>query len=86
MFGRTDLPPLQPALPLVSAAPGRPHQVVELTGGRGMCRHLTDMGFVPGAVVTVMGGHGGALIVTVLDSRLMLGRGMAQRIMVRPLT
>ncbi len=67
------------------ATPDRPHQVVEVRGGHGMRRHLTDMGFVPGATVTVTAGHGGSLIVKLLNSRIVLGRGMAQRVMVRPL-
>jgi len=78
------LPP-PPEVPLVQAAPCRPHEVVEVRGGHGMRRHLTDMGFVPGAVISVVGSHGGTCIVRVLDTRLMLGRGMAQRIIVRPL-
>jgi ferrous iron transport protein A len=68
------------------ARPDRPHQVVEIRGGHGMRRHLTDMGFVPGATVTVTAGHGGSLIVKMLDTRIALGRGMAQKVMVRPLT
>ena len=85
MSGFRSTPSPQAAFPLMFAGPDRPHEVIEVRGGRGMRRHLTDMGFVPGATVTVTAGHGGALIVRLLDSRIVLGRGMAQRVMVRPL-
>jgi ferrous iron transport protein A len=67
------------------ATPDTPHQIVEIRGGRGMRRHLTDMGFVTGATVTVTAGHAGSIIVSLMDSRVVLGRGMAQRIIVQPL-
>ena len=85
MFGQPELSPHRGPLPLISAATGRSYRVVEITGGHGMRRRLCEMGFAPGEVLTVSGGHGGALIVKLLDHRLMLSRGMARRVMVTPL-
>ena len=43
------------------------------------------MGILPGTeLVLLKGGPGGPVIVDVLGSRFMLGRGMAQRVMVEP--
>lgn len=45
---------------------------------------MSDLGFVPGAYVTVISAHGGDIIVNVKDSRLAITREMAQKIQVQP--
>ena len=69
------------------AGPQRPLQCVAILAGRGVWRHLAAMGLVPGAVITVLNsrGPGGPLMIRIGDTRLALGWGMAQRVMVRPL-
>jgi len=67
--------------------PGQSGVIMNVHGGHGIRRRLSDMGLVPGAQITVMNGAGagGPLIVGVLETRLMLGRGMAHKILVQPL-
>ena len=70
-------------MPLSMVAPGREVTVCDVFGGRGLRQRLSEMGLVPGTPVTVM--HGslrGPFVVSVKGGRIMLGRGMAQRIMV----
>ncbi len=58
--------------------------LVDIQGGFGMRRKLTDMGLIPGVRLRLIHSHlPGPVIVQVGDSRLMLGHGMAQRVMVR---
>ena len=47
-------------------------------------QHLSDLGCVPGAYVTVISSHGGDIIVNVKESRLAITREMAQKIQVQP--
>jgi len=55
-------------------------------GGRGFCQRLASMGFLPGVEMTVIrSGPGGPVIVDLGGGRLMLGRGMAHKVMVEPL-
>ena len=72
-------------LPLSMVAPGQPVQLVQILAGRRLRRRLTEMGLTPGVELTVMQDHGGPLLVSVYNSRLALGRGMAHKIMVNPL-
>ena len=43
------------------------------------------MGLVPGTPLTVISMNGGPMILEVMGTRLMIGRGMARKVMVREL-
>ena len=70
-------------IPLPMASPGKRVRVVSLSGGRGMQERLISMGLGPGSEIEVMRrGAPGAFIVAVGETRLAVGAGMAQKIMV----
>ena len=52
-------------------------------GGRGDTRRfLENLGFVAGSMVTVISHMGGNIIVNVKDSRIAIGKDMANKILV----
>ena len=72
------------AMPLAEVEPGRDVQVVAVRAGRGLCARLAAMGILPGVEISVVSNaQSGPLVVAVKDSRVMLGRGMAEKIAVR---
>ena len=72
----------RPATPLSLANRGKV-RIQKILGGSEMQRRLNDMGLVPGTEVEIVSNDGGGpLIVSVYDSRLMLGSGMASKIWV----
>jgi len=74
-------------MPLSMVAPGQVVQLVAVHGGWGIRQRLADMGLNPGVKVRVIQSGfsgGGPIIIAVRDFRLALGRGMAHKIMVRP--
>lgn len=75
------------ALPLAMLGDGDRAIVVDVRGGHGMRRRAADMGLIPGAQIEVCSdaASAGPVIVRVLDARIAIGRGMAPRIMVRPI-
>lgn len=46
-------------------------------------RHLTNLGFIEGAKVTVVAENEGNLIVKIKDSRVAIGRDIAKKIIVK---
>ncbi|MCK4326127.1 ferrous iron transport protein A [bacterium] len=71
-------------MPLSVVKPGEEVTLVDIRGGFGMRRKLTDMGLIPGVRLRVIRSHRpGPVILQVGDSRLMLGHGMAKGVMVR---
>jgi ferrous iron transport protein A len=57
--------------------------VVGIQGGRGIRNRLTEMGLLPGAEITVLRNGGrGPFVICVKNSRMALGRGVADKIMV----
>jgi ferrous iron transport protein A len=73
------------AIPLASLAPNEAGIVQYLAGGRGLTSRLATLGFTPGARVTmVQNFERGPIIVTVRGTRIALGRGEAQKIIVTP--
>jgi ferrous iron transport protein A len=72
-------------LPLTMISPGQSVKLVEIIAGRRLRHRLTELGLTPGVELTVMQDQGGPMLVSVYDSRLALGRGMAQKILVNPL-
>jgi len=70
-------------LPLGDLAPGETATVAEFLAGRGLVARCLALGFTPGAEVRMVQNlHGGPVIVLVRDTRVALGRGEAQKIIV----
>ena len=62
---------------------GKEVTLIDIDGGRGIRSKLYSMGLVPGVKLTVLRGNcAGSTMVAVKDSRLAIGRGMAQKIIV----
>lgn len=72
-------------MPLMMATKGQQVTLVEIRGGAGITHRLAEMGLIPGARLRVISrGAPGPCIVGVKDSRLMIGRGMMDRVYVSP--
>ncbi len=73
----------EPTMPLTMATPGERVRIVGFIGGKGVERRLTSMGLNQGAAVEVVKSSGpGPLIVASRETRIALGFGMAQQILV----
>ena len=69
-------------MPLTMAKTGEMN-VIKKVGGKDETRQfLENLGFVTGGTVTVVSEVGGNLIVNVKESRVAIGKDMANRIMV----
>jgi len=78
------LMPIQRYQPLSDVTPGRTMEVVDLIGGERSTQRLLEMGLYAGASVEVIAGRGwGPVVLRLAGSRLALGRGMANKIIVR---
>jgi ferrous iron transport protein A len=70
-------------IPLVLLSKGETARVVHIHGGHGMRKRLFDIGIFPGKNIEIANGWGkGPLVVVVDETRVMIGRGMASRILV----
>jgi len=69
---------------LAMARPGEVVTLVAINAGFGLRRRLADMGLSPGVSLRVIQSQmPGPVIIELRGSRLALGRGMAQKIMVK---
>lgn len=70
--------------PLAEVAAGKRIRMVEAEAGRGLQARLASMGLLPGVELKMIRNpFRGPLIVSVKGTQLMLGRGVARKIMVR---
>lgn len=69
-------------MPLSMANTGKPNVIKKIGGKEETRKFLENLGFVTGGTVTVISETGGSLIVNVKDSRVAIGRDMANRIIV----
>ena len=70
-------------VPLSKLEAGQTARVVNIDAGQGLKSRLTAMGLVPNTKVTVVRvGRPGPYVIRVKNSRIMLGRGMAHKIIV----
>jgi Fe2+ transport system protein FeoA len=69
-------------LPLSMLAQGERARLLKVDAGEGLSNRLNAMGLTPGAELTIIQASGGPILLSVRDSRLALGRGMAQKIFV----
>lgn len=70
-------------MPLTLANIGENHIIKKIGGKPEVKKHLENLGFVVGGVVTVINTLGGNVIVNVKEARVAISREMAQRIMIK---
>ena len=73
-------------MPLTMVGPGQTVRCVGLRGGRGRRQRLTNLGISPDLEMTVVSGTEGSgpLVVQAGERQLIIGRGMAEGVWVRP--
>ena len=70
-------------MPLSMVSPGETVKIATIRAGWGLQRRLADMGLTPGVKVKVIQHHGrGHLVINFRDSKLALGHGVSNKIMV----
>lgn len=72
--------------PLTDLHEGDKGVIIKALGGFGLVRRLAEMGLTPGAEVTLLrkGSFGGPVEIQVRGVALALGRGVASKILVKP--
>jgi Fe2+ transport system protein FeoA len=64
---------------------GETVKLARIEAGRGLHSRLASMGLVPNVEITVVNNREpGPFVISVRNSKMMLGRGMAHKIMVMP--
>ncbi|WP_099468977.1 FeoA family protein [Konateibacter massiliensis] len=69
-------------MPLTMVKAGEPSVIKKVGGKEETRRFLENLGFVTGGTVTVISEIGGNMIVNVKDSRVAIGKDMANKILV----
>lgn len=69
-------------MPLAMADIGKESTIVKVGGREETKKFLENLGFVAGAIVTVIASMGGNVIVNIKESRVAISREMAMKIMV----
>ena len=69
-------------LPLSYAEVNEANVIKKVTGNPEMKKHLEDMGFVTGALVSVVSTVNGNLIVNIKDTKVALDKQLAMKIMI----
>ena len=69
-------------MPLTMISTGEPNIIKKVGGKEETRRSLENLGFVVGGTVSVVYQIGGNMIVNVKDSRVAIGKDMANKIMV----
>ncbi|RLB31831.1 MAG: hypothetical protein DRG87_01395 [Deltaproteobacteria bacterium] len=73
-------------MPLSMVRPGQRAKIRKIKGGRGLVGKLANMGLYPGVEIEVIANRPGPLILNTGGVRLGLGYGMANRILVSPIS
>jgi len=70
-------------MPLNFVGIGKLAEIHSVEGEELMCKKIMQTGMNKGVIIKIMKNDSGPLIIKVGETRLALGRGMAQRVMVR---
>lgn len=57
--------------------------LVQISGGHRVAHRLAELGLTPGVELEVLQNKGGPILLAVRSTRLAIGRGMANKVMVR---
>ena len=69
--------------PLSTVGAGQTVRLARIEAGRGLKSRLASMGLVTSVQITVVSNsHPGPFVISVKDSKMMLGRGIVEKIMV----
>jgi len=69
--------------PLSKVKSGETVKLARINAGQGLNNRLASMGLVPNVEITVVkSGYAGPFVISVKDSKMMLGRGVVRKIMV----
>lgn len=74
--------PTRALCPLTMAPIGQNVRLCKLCGGRRLAHRLAEMGLTPGVCLRIVQDAGGPLLISVRDSRIALGRGIASKLQV----
>ena len=69
-------------MPLALANVGEENMIHKVGGSPEMKKHLEDLGFTAGGMVTVVAAMGGNIIVKIKESRIAISEEMARKIMI----
>jgi ferrous iron transport protein A len=70
-------------IPLSQVEDGRVVSIIGIEGGRGLRSRLTTMGLLPKTqILVVHNGRSGPFVISVKNCRMVIGRGVADKIMV----
>lgn len=73
----------KPLRPLSTVRVGETVKLARINAGQGLNSRLASMGLVPNVEITVVKSkHPGPFVISVRDCKMMLGRGVAHKIMV----
>lgn len=73
-----------PVRPLSVVRTGETVRLVRIDAGRGLNSRLAAMGLVPNTRIRVVSnGHPGPFVIIVKDTKVMLGRGVAHKIVIK---
>lgn len=76
----------KPIMPLPLATVGQQVELASIEGGSRLVHRMAEMGLMPGVRFTVVTkGQPGPMIISLKDTRLVLGKGMVHRVLVYPL-
>ncbi|MCR5096682.1 MAG: ferrous iron transport protein A [Erysipelotrichaceae bacterium] len=70
-------------IPLTYADLNEPNVIKKIGGNAEMKKHLEDMGFVTGSIVTVVSSIDGNLIVNIKETKVALDKNLANKIMIQ---
>lgn len=70
--------------PLSMVKTGETVKLARINAGQGLNSRLSSMGLVPNVEITVVkSGRPGPFVISIRNSKMMLGRGVTQKIMVK---
>jgi len=69
-------------MPLTMVKEGKPSVIRKIGGKEETCRFLENLGFITGGIVTVISEISGNMIVDVKNSRVAIGKDLANKIIV----
>jgi ferrous iron transport protein A len=67
-------------IPLSMAKIGQTVRLVSIEAGKKLTHRLTELGLTPGVELMVVHDSGGPVLLSVRDSRVAVGRGMASKL------